>query len=547
MAIEIELKYSLLNSEESVSPEQIKSKICQLFTKQKLTFVHQEKQLSNHYFDTSDLSLRNHKIALRTRGTVSDGGTTSYEQTIKTSGTVIAGLHQRPEYNVNIQDDKPILALFPNSIWQTSKGLDVTELQQNIIELFSTNFTRHTWLITLADAQVEVAFDSGEVACQDFDIKPRIFEIELELVTGDAKALFSLTKILFSELALRPGQLTKAARGYALYHQSIEHCNRAKNKTVNVSKNTSKQHFLDNSTPLKIDSQIMVALSKGNSLFDAFKEGINASLTELQLSIDFFVSTHSLSSLYKINQLIYMLSHGFSLFSDLLSKDELALRDELRYFSDAIHWIDNTCYLQILTSRKNSSQPTDSMSCELNNKLRLMQNEYSDESQVIELLHSERFNNLQLDLLSLLLNKSNESQGRGVQVLSGFAAEQLTKDTNALSNGLAKLPIIKSASSKELYLAVNESINKAILTSSWFSCLFTDSDSNRVKEFNTSLLELKREISELQLVRLLGQQRVNLPTSEKTIVDWLRGRDEQLIIRFEQSRGEYLSMKPYWL
>ncbi len=215
MVTEIELKYTLLKSDDLVSTELVQGKVCQLLSEHKLVFIHQEKQLSNHYFDTENLSLRQHRIALRTRGTAHKGSDECFEQTIKTSGTVIAGLHQRPEYNVDIKDDKPILALFPDSIWQGKAGIDTNQLQQNIAELFSTNFTRHTWLVTLADAQVEIAFDSGEVACQGYDDKPSIYEIELELVNGDSKALFFLTKILFSHLALRPGQFTKAARGYA--------------------------------------------------------------------------------------------------------------------------------------------------------------------------------------------------------------------------------------------------------------------------------------------------------------------------------------------
>ena len=113
MVTEIELKYSLLECRDMATEQQVKAQICQLLTEQELTFVHQVKQLSNHYFDTKSLSLRQQRIALRTRGTQSLHQDVRFEQTIKTSGTGIAGLHQRPEYNVDIDDAKPILALFP--------------------------------------------------------------------------------------------------------------------------------------------------------------------------------------------------------------------------------------------------------------------------------------------------------------------------------------------------------------------------------------------------------------------------------------------------
>ncbi len=233
MVTEIELKYSLLENHELVTSEQIKTKVSELLSEHKLTFAHQEKQLSNHYFDTPDLALRKSRVALRTRGTKCFGENENFEQTVKTSGTIIAGLHQRPEYNVDIDDEKPIVALFPHTVWQPQTN--IKQLQQQIVELFSTNFTRHTWLVNVDNAQVEIAFDCGEIACQNYAHKPRIYEIELELVSGDTQALFVLTKLLFSQLLLRPGQLTKAARGYALYHESLTLAADADSKPANDS------------------------------------------------------------------------------------------------------------------------------------------------------------------------------------------------------------------------------------------------------------------------------------------------------------------------
>jgi len=219
MVTEIELKYSLLENNEQAKPEQVKTTISQLLSEQEITFVQQEKQLSNHYFDTANLTLRKNRIALRTRGTQCFDEAKRFEQTIKTSGIVIAGLHQRPEYNVDILMLNQFSRYFP--ILFFSQILILIYYNNRLLNYSPLTFTRHIWLVSFADAQVEIAFDCGEVACQDYASKPRIYEIELELVSGDAKALLKLTKLLFSQLSLRPGQLTKAARGYALYHESI--------------------------------------------------------------------------------------------------------------------------------------------------------------------------------------------------------------------------------------------------------------------------------------------------------------------------------------
>ena len=544
MVTEIELKYSLLECRDMATEQQVKAQICQLLAEQEFAFVHQVKQLSNHYFDTETLSLRQQRIALRTRGTQSLHQGVRFEQTIKTSGTVIAGLHQRPEYNVDIDDDKPILSLFPEAIWQPAT--DIKQLQQEILELFSTNFTRHTWLVTLSDAQVEIAFDSGEVACQGHSNKPRIYEIELELVSGDTQALFVLTKLLFSQLALRPGQLTKAARGYALYHQSISAS--ANIETIAVN----DDELVEPIALTRINS------AKNSSLDSAFNKGIEYSITQLQLSVDSYVDAPSLSKLAKISELLALLRQGFWLFNELLPEnqspggqsptEEQALRSELSYFIRTIHWVDNACYIQALTSKRSSNQKAASVKQELITKLQLAEQSYPNESQVLAILHSERFNNLQLNLLSLLLKRNSADRNKTENPLSliEFATKHLAHSSKAISRALAKLQNPQSASSSELYLTANSLLIRALLTTSWFGDLFTESDSDMVSRFSMPWLDIKQGISELQSLSLLQQQLIQLPASEPKLAQWLANKSDNLITALDQSRAKALTMKPYW-
>jgi len=548
MVTEIELKYSLLDSyllegsllekkllgsNELTTTEQIKITISQLLSEHDLTFVQQEKHLSNHYFDTTDLTLRKNKIALRTRGTQCAGKAVRFEQTIKTSGTVIAGLHQRPEYNVDIDDNKPIIALFPQTIWQDNT--DINHLQQQIIELFSTHFTRQTWLVNLANAQVEIAFDSGEVACKGYSNKPRIYELELELVSGDAQALFVLTKLLFSQLALRPGQLTKAARGYALYHESLTLSADIESKTVN------------DGVIIEQIALSIIDLPKSSQLHDAFIYGIESSLTQLQRCVDHYVEIPSLYKLNKISELLALLRQGFWLFSELLTEDEEALRSELSYFIRTIHWVDNARYIQSLTNKKSSYQKEASVSQELITKLQLGQNRYPNESQVLALLHSERFNNLQLDLLTLLLKKNNVNTfNSSTPSLVEFAAKHLTNSARVLNHELTKLQKPQDSSSIELYLTAHSLLIRALLTTSWFGALFFEQETDVVKIFNMPWLDIKQGISELQSLNLLQQQLVHLPNKEKKLAQWLANKSENLITALDQSSSKALTMKPYW-
>ena len=58
---------------------------------------HEPVQLLNIYYETPDNWLRRHDMGLRIRGV--NG---RYEMTMKIAGRVVGGLHQRPEYNIDI-------------------------------------------------------------------------------------------------------------------------------------------------------------------------------------------------------------------------------------------------------------------------------------------------------------------------------------------------------------------------------------------------------------------------------------------------------------
>lgn len=171
-------------------------------------------KLTNHYFDTPNATLRQHKIGLRIRG-----NNKTFEQTLKTAGHSIGGLHQRPEYNVQLDEKKkhnvnvPDLRLFPLSAWPTT--IDVDDLQHKITTLFTTHFERKIYLLEFSDGDiVELVWDLGEVRSGDKSVP--ICEIELELKKGSTRALFDIAKRVVSLLPTSIGMHSKAALGYKL-------------------------------------------------------------------------------------------------------------------------------------------------------------------------------------------------------------------------------------------------------------------------------------------------------------------------------------------
>jgi triphosphatase len=177
--------------------------------------ITQETQiLTNHYFDTPDRTLRQHNIGLRIRG-----NNQKFEQTLKTAGKSIGGLHQRPEYNVQLDESKnqnvdvPDVRLFPVSAWP--KTVDVDDLQTKIETLFSTHFERKIYLLEFSDGDiVELVWDQGEVTSGNKSVP--ICEIELELKKGSTTSVFNLAKCIVSLMPTSIGIDSKAARGYNL-------------------------------------------------------------------------------------------------------------------------------------------------------------------------------------------------------------------------------------------------------------------------------------------------------------------------------------------
>ncbi|WNO60116.1 CYTH domain-containing protein [Rheinheimera sp. MMS21-TC3] len=205
MTTELELKFSISTE----AAEQLPALASEIAT----IVQTDEAKLVNAYFDTKENWFRQHDFGLRTRKK-----NANYEQTIKLAGKHHGALQMRPEYNLACSGVIPQLAAFPIEVWpeETANKTAIAQLQQSLIKLFSTNFIRKRWLLQLDDnTKVELVFDLGEVIAEGKS-QP-ISEVELELISGEAKHLFIIARYLMRHLAMRTGWLSKAARGYLLY------------------------------------------------------------------------------------------------------------------------------------------------------------------------------------------------------------------------------------------------------------------------------------------------------------------------------------------
>ncbi|WP_288421029.1 inorganic triphosphatase [uncultured Pantoea sp.] len=198
MTIEIELKF--------IATPQAAEKLAQTLA----AWPHQHhaaRELTNIYYETDDNQLRRWDMGLRIRGVDQ-----RYEMTLKTAGKTLGGLHQRPEYNVDLSEPQLDIARLPAEIWP--QGTDVAALQSRLQPLFSTHFQRETWLVSVGDSEIEVAFDCGSVAAGE--LSEPLYEVELELKRGARSDMLTFASALIATGGLRLGSLSKAARGYQL-------------------------------------------------------------------------------------------------------------------------------------------------------------------------------------------------------------------------------------------------------------------------------------------------------------------------------------------
>ncbi len=162
--------------------------------------------LDNCYYDTPDLDLQRHGIALRTRR-----HGRRWWQTVKCAAPSTGGLSQRPEW------EQPFLAAFDfSAIDDAAVAKRLARHRDDLVPLFSTRFRRETRVHQPdADTRILVMIDTGELVCDE--AREGICELELELAAGTPLDLLHFARQLAETLPLLPLDTSKAERGYRLF------------------------------------------------------------------------------------------------------------------------------------------------------------------------------------------------------------------------------------------------------------------------------------------------------------------------------------------
>lgn len=188
-------------------------------------------RLLNTYYDTPDQQLQRERVAVRYRKKGRE-----WLFTVKCAAPSVGGLAQRSEWEVA---GKP--GDFDFSHVDDSKlRRRLESWKPDLTAAFTTDFTRTAWIIEpQAGVRIEVALDKGWIEAQGR--RQPICEVELELLEGDAAALFALAAELQAGLegqfALHPESVSKAERGYRLFANTTPDARRS--SPVALDRNTT--------------------------------------------------------------------------------------------------------------------------------------------------------------------------------------------------------------------------------------------------------------------------------------------------------------------
>ena len=503
MSTEIELKYFIEGTD--VTP-----KFTALLEQHSFTFSHQSKKLANTYFDTADRQLRALDFGLRVRKTPD-----YIEQTIKTAGVIIGGLHKRPEYNVEINEPSPNLSLFPAEIWP--QGCNLAQLSASIVPIFDTNFTRESWLVDINDdagSQVEVAYDKGLITSQGQE--QVISELEVELVKGKPEAIFELAALIIEQFNVSAGQQSKAARGYKLWQSG----------GVAEEVETSYQYP-------------HADLSKELSVEHALVSGMEQGLTALQKAIASTLTQTSLAHLKQVYDALSFIQHGVQLYQDILAEH---LFEELIKTTteciDSLSWLENAIHINDLTIKSGNYRKKLEYSKQLISTLKIERSRFPSEDAIRTILTGQKLNHLQLTLLKFVVSPTVKPSEK-TKLLSDFAHVQLDKrlaELKQVSTDKAELSPIE-------YLVMQHHLYGSLLTGNWFSGLF---ECEQRQDYRRIWLDVFQGVEELAVLVLLQQQLKATEETPMKLVRWLESKIENLIDALNHSYQTALTVEPYW-
>jgi triphosphatase len=259
--------------------------------------VVEHKQTST-YFDTPEQDLRKAGLSLRIRQI----GTRRI-QTVKAESRAMAGFFARPEWEMAIRQNQPVIDDHYMPLRTLVPGLQLEELSA----IFRIVVTRQKRSIMQDEARIELVFDRGEIQAGGA-ITP-INEVELELKAGSPAALFALARTLGRLAPLQLTTFSKAQRGYNLLAR-------------------------DNNPPVK-SPPILLNFDMTSS--EGFQAIAYACLHHFRLNQSILLRDNNPEALHQVRVALRRLRSALSIFHDMLADNRFDhIFSELRWIASEL-------------------------------------------------------------------------------------------------------------------------------------------------------------------------------------------------------------------
>jgi triphosphatase len=491
----------------------IETSLDKLHKDQGVKLVSQRHELSNIYFDTDDKLLRQWDMGLRIRVNGSH-----IEQTIKTAGQVIGGLHQRPEYNIDLESKFPELMLFPQDIWP--KNQDVTALQKSIKPLFSTDFTRDSTMLIYPDgAIVDMVYDLGTISSDGNNVE--ICEVELELVKGKPQLLFNLAEQLADLSPVRFGTVSKAARGYQLANGGVN----------------------------KIQALIPAPVLADDTLEQAYITTLSHGLSHWQYHVEVFIDSGDYLALKELRQALQLIIKANELYQDYLVETDLKLMTkELFWLMEQLSFIDQYVWVNRLLDGKGHKFKKLENHKKIFSLLEIERDKFADFNSLTSLFNSTRHTLLVSRLIQWLYFKpwrydtvvSTLEKFQRIKLRS-IAGQFLAQDWEAVQQHLP----YESSLSYQDYLAQRQNLQHNMQVG---ICVGNMYEYGARTSFRAPWQDIGAGIDQLMQLEPIHQLlRDELLVDDGNVKDWLARKQQSLIGAMELSRKTALKLVPYWL
>ncbi|WP_154764154.1 CYTH and CHAD domain-containing protein [Paracoccus lichenicola] len=246
------------------------------------------------YFDTPDRALAGAGLSLRIRETRG-----RRIQTVKGADRGSAGIFARPEHEMPVPDDRPVL----DDTTPVARILGGKAFA--LAPVFALSVTRRIWVLEEGGARIEAMIDRGRVTAADR--QSPLCECELELVSGPPGALFAVARRLGAVAPVKLGVLTKSERG----------------------------HRLTGPLPVAVKAED-VALDRDMTAAQAFQRIVLSCLRQFRLNEDLLLATRTPEPLHQARVALRRLRSAFTIFRPMLGASGTALREELRWLAGTL-------------------------------------------------------------------------------------------------------------------------------------------------------------------------------------------------------------------